>query len=63
MVKATGEICEKPVNSHCVYPVIVFHIWVLTEVEMQELVFISKGVWVHLQVGVKYVKFDFWGQT
>ena len=50
MVKATSEVGKKAINPNCVYPVIVFHIRVFTEVEMQVLIFIAECVGVHLQV-------------
>ena len=34
VMEAASEICEESINSYLVYPIIIFCIWVLMEVEV-----------------------------
>ena len=51
-MEATCEVCEKTVDPNLIDPQIKFIIWVLTEVEMQELVLVPISVWVHLKQSI-----------
>ncbi|MQM07129.1 hypothetical protein Taro_039964 [Colocasia esculenta] len=49
LVEATGEVREESVHSDSVQPVIIFCVWILVEVQVQELVLVPVRVRMHLQ--------------
>lgn len=49
-VEAPREICEEPINSHLVYPVIILGVWVLVELEVQKRILVPESIRMHLHI-------------
>ena len=48
LVEAAGEIREEAVHPHLLYPELVLRIWILVEIQMQELVLVPVRVRMYL---------------
>lgn len=47
--EASWEISEEPINSYNIQPIIIFCIWVLVEVVVQEYILIPEGIRMYLK--------------